>query len=87
MFRVKTPGQGQGRKTPNDPKAAATPVEDDEGKTELTDEIEIMNTPHHKAIVKARNEFYKLFKDRFEYSVEDITKRYDDLRLEECKFN
>jgi hypothetical protein len=31
----------------------------EEKKTELSHEVEIANTDHHKQIIKARNEFYE----------------------------
>jgi len=53
---------------------------------ELTVEIEVMNTDHHKAIIKARNKYYQDFKVRFEASIKEIMVRYDELRKEEHRF-
>lgn len=53
---------------------------------ELTVEIEVMNTDHHKAIIKARNKYYHDFKVRFEASIKEIMVRYDELRKEEHRF-
>jgi hypothetical protein len=44
----------------------------DDKKNELSSEIEIPNTEHHKAIIKARNEAYAKFKTRFESSLKEI---------------
>lgn len=54
---------------------------------EINTEVTILNTPHHKAIVKARNEFYVQFKNRFEESVRRIMSKYDSERVNEHKFN
>lgn len=50
-------------------------------------EIEVKNTNHHKAIIKARNEYYGVYKGRFEKSIQQIMKKYDDLRKEENRFS
>lgn len=47
---------------------AATPTKEPES-NEIISEIEVQNTVHHKSIVKARNEYYKTFKNRFEASI------------------
>ena len=47
----------------------------------------VKNTPHHKMLVKARNESYELFKNRFSISVQRIMQTYDSDRLEETRFN
>ena len=54
---------------------------------EITSEIEIQNTAHHKAIVKARNENYTIFKSRFQESLDKIMSKYDGERKEEIRFN
>jgi len=53
---------------------------------EITKEVEVFNTPQHKAIVKGRNEFYSLFKSRFEESIGDIMSEYDAYRKEDVRF-
>lgn len=60
---------------------------DDSRDNELISEIEVKNTNHHKAIIKARNEFYNAYKTRFEKSIRNIMKKYDDLRKEENRFS
>jgi len=67
-------------------KGAPTPVEESAG-NELTSEVEVMNTDHHKVIIKARNEFYNVFKTRFESSIKDLVSKYDALRMEEINFS
>lgn len=37
----------------------------DEAPNEINSEIEVQNSNHHKAIIKARNEFYNIHKNRF----------------------
>lgn len=54
---------------------------------ELNTELVIKNTPHHKQIVKARNQHYSQYKARFEASVLKIFERFDVDRAEEVKFN
>ena len=53
---------------------------------EIATEVEIENTAHHKAVVRARNENYQKFKTRFEQSLQDIMQKFDDLRKEEHRF-
>jgi len=48
--------------------------------------VEVLNTPQHKAIVKGRNEYYTLFKDRFEASIKDVMTEYDAYRKEDVRF-
>ena len=55
--------------------------------TELSHDLEVQNTEHHKQIVMARNEYYTTFKMRFERSVKTIVERFDNLRKEELRFN
>jgi len=50
-------------------------------------EIEVKNTNHHKSIIKARNEYYTYFKNRFENSIKQSMSKYDDLRKEENRFS
>ena len=54
---------------------------------ELSGEIDIANTEHHKHIVKARNEYYNNFKLRFESNIKSTVERFDSLRKEEIRFN
>jgi len=54
---------------------------------EINTDVTIQNTPHHKAIIKARNEFYLQFKKRFEDSLRKIMSKYDSERSNEMKFN
>jgi hypothetical protein len=60
--------------------AGATP-------NELSSDIDVGNTDHHKQIIKARNEYYTSFKGRFEGSVKELISRFDSLRKEELRFN
>lgn len=54
---------------------------------ELSDDIEIENTIHHKMIIKNRNEYYTKFTERFKASFDRIMKKYDGIRDEEENFN
>ena len=54
---------------------------------EIGREIELLNTVHHKSIVKFRNEFFKKFAERFEKSFWKIQEDYDKLRDDEISFN
>lgn len=54
---------------------------------EVSHDIEVQNTDHHKQIIKARNEYYNIYKKRFEASVKNIAARFDGLRKEENRFN
>jgi len=54
---------------------------------ELSDDIEIENTVHHKMIIKNRNEYYTKFAERFKASIDRIMKKYDGIREEEENFN
>jgi len=67
-------------KTPDVPAPAVV-------QNELNTELMIKNTPHHKQIVKARNQHYTLYKARFEESVTKIFQRFDADRADEVKFN
>ena len=53
---------------------------------EISKDVDVMNTPQHKSIIKARNEFYQMFKDRFEQSIKDIMSEYDSYRKEDLHF-
>lgn len=53
---------------------------------ELTAEVEVENTVHHKAIIRARNENYSEFKQRFSGSVDHIMTKFDAEREEELRF-
>ena len=59
----------------------------DEVKNEISSEVEIQNTAHHKAIIKARNENYTMFKTRFQESLNHIMSKFDGERKEEIRFN
>jgi len=63
----------------------STPSE--EKTNEIIAEIEVMNTDHHKSIIKARNEFYAVYKTRFEQSIQSTMKEYDEYRTEEHRFS
>jgi len=75
--------------TPAQPPAKGAPVVEvvDPSKNELTTEIDVMNTDHHKVIVKARNEYYGIFKNRFEGSIKEIMSKYDLFRKDEIAFS
>ena len=53
---------------------------------ELTVEVEIQNTQHHKAIIRARNDNYGEFKQRFQTSLDYIMSKFDSERREEVRF-
>ena len=53
---------------------------------ELSGEVEIQNTLHHKATIKARNENYGVFKQRFQTSLDYIMSKFDSERKEEVRF-
>ena len=63
--------------------AEPAPKEEDE----ITGQVTLKNTDHHKSIVKARNRFYELYKSRFLTSVQQIKSKYDSLRNEEDRFS
>ena len=64
------------------------PIESASGPgNELSNDIDVLNTEHHKHIIKARNEYYTSFKTRFEKSVKGIVGQFDNLRKEELRFN
>lgn len=65
------------------PGGGQTPSESNEIKSE----IEVQNTDQHKMIIKARNEFYLKFKERFEQSIKDIMATFDEHRKEEHRFS
>ena len=60
--------------------------EGDEISNELASQVEIQNTNHHKAIIRARNENYNEFKQRFQKSLDYIMSKFDDERKEEVRF-
>ena len=64
----------------------ASMVTSKRGGHEIIDEIEVQNTAHHKAIVRARDTHYKKFKSRFEESIQDIMTKYEELRKDETRF-
>lgn len=49
--------------------------------------MDIPNTEHHKAIIKARNENYEQFKTRFVESIKKTMDKFDSERKEEIRFN
>jgi len=53
---------------------------------EINTDVEIQNTLHHKAIIKARNENYVEFRNRFTQSLNQIMTKYDAERKEEIRF-
>ena len=53
---------------------------------ELSGEVEVQNTLHHKAVIRGRNENYSEFKQRFQQSLNYIMKKFDDERKEEVRF-
>ena len=67
--------------------SGAKSVTNDEDKNEISHEVEIKNTPHHKSIIKARNENYLQFKTRFQQSIDEIMANFDGERKEEIRFN
>ena len=80
--RPPSPKKG-GKDRPASP--TASQKGDGEG-NELSAEVEIQNTLHHKAIVKARNENYLTFKKRFQLSISQVMTRFDEERKEELRF-
>lgn len=54
---------------------------------EITGDVALKNTDHHKSIVKARNRYYDTYKTRFLASVDEIKSKYDNLRNEEDRFS
>ena len=53
---------------------------------EVASEVEVQNTLHHKAIVRARNDNYSVFKFRFQQSLDYIMSKFDSERKEEIRF-
>ena len=53
---------------------------------EISAEVEVQNTLHHKAIIKARNENYLVFKKRFQTSISNVMSKFDEERKEEVRF-
>ena len=53
---------------------------------EVASEVEVQNTLHHKAIVRARNDNYSVFKFRFQQSLDYIMSKFDSERKEEMRF-
>ena len=66
---------------------AEAPKKDDTKDNEIACEVEVQNTDHHKAIIKARNEHYLAYKERFQLSLTATMAKYDALRKEENRFN
>ena len=54
---------------------------------EINSDITVKNTPYHKHIVKARNDAYTQFKQRFQASVSRIMTKFDSDRQDENRFN
>ena len=47
----------------------------------------MQNTLHHKGIIRARNENYQVFKQRFQQSLDYIMSKFDEERKEEMRFS
>ena len=72
------------------PDSGATQTQQEEKKVpenEINTPVEIKNTQHHKMIIKARNESYQTFRERFNVSVLRILQKFDADRTEEHRFN
>lgn len=54
---------------------------------EIASEVEVQNTLHHKAIIRARNDNYAIFKQRFQKSLNYIMSKFDMERKEELRFS
>lgn len=81
------PTETEGSSIPDNTRPQSSLQDDDSfEKNELTAEVEIQNTAHHKAIIKSRNDNYVTFKERFEKSLSEIMAKYDNERLEEVRF-
>lgn len=69
------------------PQVSATGAEGADGvQNELASQVEVQNTNHHKAIVRARNENYGEFKQRFQKSLDYVMSKFDSERKEEVRF-
>lgn len=71
-------------------KSSARATESEEIKVpenELNTEVILKNTASHKALIKARDQYYNHFKKRFLASIRHIFDKYDTEREEESKFN
>lgn len=66
---------------------AQQPAATDEKTNEIKSDIEVQNTNQHKMIIKARNEFYTIYKTRFVKSIGTIMSTYDEYRKEEHRFS
>ena len=67
------PKKDEAEAAPSQPPAKGAPaVVEDPSKNELTSEVEVKNTDYHKVIIKARNEYYTGFKNRFQESIQEI---------------
>ena len=88
------PGSSKAGKRPPSPKTKdkARPssptqsVKSEIQDNEISAEVEVQNTLHHKAIIKARNENYLVFKKRFQVSVNEVMTKFDEERKEETRF-
>lgn len=80
--QLRPPSSGGGKN-----KASQQSLTDLPESNEITGEIEIQNTVHHKAIIKARNENYLEFKGRFQMSLNEIMTTFDNERNEEARFS
>lgn len=71
---------------PGSPPGSAQAPEGDEIQNELASQVEVQNTNHHKAIIRARNDNYGEFKARFQKSLDYIMSKFDSERKEEVRF-
>ena len=91
------PGLGPNTLIVDYDKLFGIPAQDDEAsasqrtipnaENELSVELEVKNTTQHKSIVKARNEYYNTYKNRFAGSIDRIMGTYNELRKEEVRFS
>ena len=59
-------GAASAMSIPGSPPASSKGIEGgDEIQNEIASQVEVQNTNHHKAIIRARNENYNDFKQRF----------------------
>ena len=67
----------------------AAPVEDKSlnAVNQLSQDIEVSHTEFHKAIIRARNDYYTQFKGRFEDSIRRTMSSFNEFRAEEIAFN
>lgn len=94
--KLSRPGSSKmGKRPPSSPKkgakggrpeSPAQSVKSNVEENEISTEVEIQNTLHHKAIIKFRNENYLQFKKRFQLSISDVMTKFDEERKEELRF-